>query len=130
MNFSINTSALSKIQTDLLVVQLFEGENKFEPKTRELDAALDGLITEVVRYGDFTGKSGQTLLLFTAGKVAARRVLLVGLVKRASYDLEKHRSAIAASATAIQKYRIKNLAVASTIVLPKRANMETAIQNL
>ena len=118
MNFSINTSALSKIQTDLLVVQLFEGENKFEPKTRELDAALDGLITEVVRYGDFTGKSGQTLLLFTAGKVAARRVLLVGLGKRASYDLEIRPSAIAASANAIQKYRIQNLALAETIVLP------------
>jgi leucyl aminopeptidase len=44
-----------------------------------VDGALTGLLSEVARAEGFTGAAGQQLLVHTHGKIAAARVLLVGL---------------------------------------------------
>ncbi len=44
-----------------------------------VDAALDGLLSELAAAEGFTGGSGQTLSIHTHGKLPATRVLLVGL---------------------------------------------------
>ena len=44
-----------------------------------VDAALSGLLSDVAATEGFTGAAGQTLSVHTHGKIAAARVLLVGL---------------------------------------------------
>lgn len=44
-----------------------------------VDGALSGLLSEVARAEGFSGAAGQQLLVHTHGKIAAARVLLVGL---------------------------------------------------
>ena len=52
-----------------------------------MDRALGGAISDVIAAGDFTGKSGETLVLYTRGAIPAGRVLVVGLGEAAKFDL-------------------------------------------
>ena len=51
----------------------------FCPSTKEVDQALDGLITSMYANGEFKGNVGETVQIYTMGKLAARRVIVVGL---------------------------------------------------
>jgi leucyl aminopeptidase len=63
--------------------------------------------------GDFSGKSGQTALLYDPQGLAARRLLLVGLGKRGKYGLEAIRRA---AATAARRARALKLDEASFLL--------------
>lgn len=71
--------------TPLAAIGLFEGETAPE------------LIASLFETADFTGRSKQTLLLYTRDGAAARRVLLLGLGKREKLtpDLQRELAAIA-----------------------------------
>ena len=44
-----------------------------------LDTKTNGYIKKLIKNGDFSGKSGETLMLFNIPKLTAERILLVGL---------------------------------------------------
>jgi len=52
-----------------------------------------GRLSAVLRSGDFKGKSGESLLLYPDGGVAAKRLLLVGLGEEAALDADAFRRA-------------------------------------
>jgi hypothetical protein len=60
------------------VVGVYEGR-KLSASALELDAASGHALRDVLGRGDLDGKLGATLLLQRIPKVAAERVLLVGL---------------------------------------------------
>lgn len=76
-----------------LVVGCFEGEAASDPLVRALDASLDGSLSELIGQGEFSGKANKSLLVHTLGKVAAERLLLVGLGKRRDVKAERFRRA-------------------------------------
>lgn len=49
------------------------------PATREVDQLLDGLIIDILTNGEFKGNLGETTQIYTMGKLAARRVIIVGM---------------------------------------------------
>ncbi len=49
------------------------------PAAREVDHLLDGLLTTMYENGEFKGNLGEVTQIYTMGKMAARRVLMVGL---------------------------------------------------
>jgi len=74
------------------LVFLFK-DGKLKGQASKLDKANEGLLKELYRSKDFTGESGQTLLLhgFTDG--ANTRILLVGLGDRDTADAGKWQKA-------------------------------------
>lgn len=127
MNISTTTETLSKTTSDLLIIRFFEEKPILEPKYKELDAALVGLLSKILKARDFRGKLGETLLLFTGGQIPSPRLLLLGMGKRKEYDLEKLRIAVAAVAAIVQKHKIQHLAFALTKTLSPKVSMgETA----
>ena len=81
-------TALDEVPTGLLVVGLHAGEEPPASVRAAAEPALSG--------GDFSGKEGETAMLYT--DLAAPRLLLVGLGERSSFTLDRLRriSAIAA----------------------------------
>ena len=67
----------------------------------------------MIAAGDFTGKSGETLVLYTRGAIPAGRVLVVGLGEAAKFDLRAARNA---AATAARKARDLGVKTVATIV--------------
>src|SRR3712207_2446742 len=77
VRIGVKTAAPEEVEADLLAVGVHAGEGPPE----NLSAAAQ----PAVASGDFTGKRGQTSLLYAGGGLAAGRFLLVGLGDRSSF---------------------------------------------
>lgn len=113
MDIQLKQANITEVTADLIVVNLFQGVTHPGGATGAADRALGGAISDVIAGGDFTGKSGEALVLYTRGAIPAPRVLVVGLGESAKFDLAAVR---AASATAARKARDLGAKTVATIV--------------
>jgi len=110
MEIKVKKGALSKQKTPCLVLGAFVGKLA-TPALTELDGALDGAITRAAREKEFTGKQGQSLLIHSARRLAAERVLLVGLGKEKGAGDERLRQGVANATTFLQGKQIGSFAI-------------------
>lgn len=73
------------IETDILVVNLFEGEKTTDDTANKY----------AVEEDNFEGKFGETYLLHTYGKEPYRKVLVIGFGKKEEFNSNKLREAVA-----------------------------------
>jgi leucyl aminopeptidase len=66
---------------------------RLPPRLGAVDRALGGRLSAVLQSGDFKAKTGESLLLYPNGDVAAKRLLLVGLGEEAALDADAFRRA-------------------------------------
>ena len=97
MEFSIKTGSPEKQRSGCIVVGVFEGRRQSDAFT-QLDTASNGFLSELLKRGDLTGKSGSTLLLHQIAGIRAERVLLVGLGKPAKLSEKVYRDAVRSAA--------------------------------
>jgi len=102
-----------KQKTSCLILSVLEG--KSTPLVKEVDLALQGLISNALRSREFSGKRRQTLLLHTGGKLLCERVLLLGLGKGKGHAGETLRQAAATAAKFLADRNIPDCAM----VLPE-----------
>ncbi len=69
----------AKCETDLLVVGLFSDVKGLDKLNAELNKKLDGAIERLIALGDFKGKEGTNAIIYSDGKIGAKRLMLVGL---------------------------------------------------
>jgi leucyl aminopeptidase len=103
-------AAAQSLSVDALAVPIAGGE-RLQGGAMELDTALGGLITDVVRSGEHRGRHNETLPLPTGGRIAARRVLLYGLGSVADLDGQRLRYAHHEMVRAARGYGYGRLAV-------------------
>ena len=104
--------AMDECKTDLLCVGQFAETKTLDKTTKQLDAKLDGALAQVIELGDFKGEAGSTALVYTGGKIGAKRVLLVGLGDKKKAKPDALRKAAAVAAKRAVAIKAKNLAVA------------------
>lgn len=90
--------------TDLLTLGLWEEDPLLSP------------LADLIEPGDWSGKAKQTLVIYPRGAVPARRVLLIGLGKRSSADLEQVREVAAIAAQRARELRVERFAFALPVV--------------
>ena len=89
MEFSVRTGSLETQRTDCLVVGVYEGgRHPFD---------------DAVAHGDLDGKLGATLLLYDVPKMAAKRVLLVGLGREREFGEASYLTALSSAVKALRK---------------------------
>jgi len=104
------TGNLALIDTDLLIVPVFDGERLAETMPR-VDAATDGEAARATSSGEFKGRLGEFFVTPTRkGSWNAARVALAGAGKREDFDLERLRKVATASALAARARRASRLA--------------------
>jgi leucyl aminopeptidase len=81
MDVRVKQSRVENEPAEVLVLSHFDGEPGLQEQAATVDRALQGAIRDLLKSGEFQGKSNQTVLLHTQGKIFAKRVLLVGLGK-------------------------------------------------
>lgn len=86
------------VKDKAIVVNLFRGVQKPGGATGAVDEALGGMITDLIRGGDLTGKFKEAILFRTSGKVPAERVLVVGLGRKERFTLDRIREVSAKAA--------------------------------
>jgi len=100
MKISLSTGRITEFPADAIVVNLFEGVTAPGGATGAVDHALGGLITRLITAGEIKGRLNQTTVIHTQGRLAAERVIVVGLGKAADFTLDRVRQAAASAAKA------------------------------
>ena len=80
MEFSIKQGNPEKLRSGCVVVGVYEG-GKLSAAAQFLDKAAKHVLSDMIAFGDMSGKCASTLLLHKLPGIAAERVLLVGLGK-------------------------------------------------
>ena len=96
MQFGITAGSPGKQRTGCIVVGVYEGR-KLSPSAMELDSASGHVLEDIARRGDLEGRLGTTLLLHDVPKVAAERVLLVGLGRQREFLEDSYHTALRAA---------------------------------
>ncbi|OHB67254.1 MAG: hypothetical protein A2Y77_00720 [Planctomycetes bacterium RBG_13_62_9] len=77
-----------------------------------LDEKLGGSIDRLAKLGDFTGKPRTHAVLYSKGKIAAQRVMLVGLGEQKKATLDTLRRATATAAGKAVDMKVKRISLA------------------
>ena len=92
MKIKVETTDITSVDTQALVVNLFKGVKAPGGATGAVDRALDGAISSLIEDGEITGKKGELTLLHTMGKITPARVVVAGLGNADEFDAEAVRS--------------------------------------
>ena len=110
VRIGVREAAPEEVSAGLLAIGLYKGEDAPDGVRAAAEPALSG--------GDFTGKKGETALLYA--DLAAPRLLLVGLGDRSTLTLETLRRIAASAAKRARALGVREAA----LVLPDAAGVE------
>ncbi|HEU4847088.1 MAG TPA: M17 family peptidase N-terminal domain-containing protein, partial [Rubrobacteraceae bacterium] len=99
--------AAEDLAAEMLAVGLFKGQ---------APEGLGDAAAKVVSSGDFTGKEGETALLYGQDGLGAARLLLLGLGERERFDLERLRRASATAAKRARNLKLHDAAFSLPLV--------------
>ncbi|MBI5287954.1 MAG: leucyl aminopeptidase [Chloroflexi bacterium] len=112
MQVRVASGDIATYDAPCIVVHLFEGITAPGGGTGAVDAALGGMISDLIQSGDIRGKDGELTMIHTFGKLAAPRVLVAGLGKSSEFTVDKVRDL---SASIARHLRAKRVAEYATI---------------
>lgn len=110
MKIFVKKGELVDTKSQAIILPLFEESKKLTGIALEIDKLCDGLISEIINNGDFEGKPSQVSVIYSGGKLPAKRIALIGLGKQKEFDLEKLRSAFASIMRHLRGMNIKEAA--------------------
>ena len=101
-----------KKHLEAVAVFIFEDQLPAGGIVSLIDQAANGVIEQIWRQNDFSGKLYQTATLYPQGDVHIRRIILVGLGKKEEFSADKMRNASAKAGQTARSLKVKSLAVA------------------
>ena len=140
MRVLVEKANLVEFTSEASVVFHFEQGKRLEGAAELLDRSSGGLISDVIAGGDFEGKLFQISVIYTkrGGPIPARRIVVVGLGKKADFNLEKLRGAFSKAACQVRELNLKGFATSmdigvgglTTIVQPLDRVTEAAVEGV
>ena len=101
LEFSTKVAEPDKLATDALVVGIYES-GKLSESAAAVDRAAKGLITELIKRKDVSGKLGATRVLVKPAGLACERLVLVGFGKEQELGAKGYREAVHAAVSALK----------------------------
>lgn len=132
MKFTVKPTEVTKIEADVVAIFAEAGKSGFAltKEALSLDKALEGELSETAATEDFEGKPSETLLIHAHGKLAAKRVLLVGLGKLFDLKVKDLQKIGAVISRAAKKVAAKKIAVAVSPKLSEKFGPQKTVENL
>ena len=126
VNVKTRRVELATCKTDMLVVGRFSDAGDPGPIIRALDEKLDGGIEWLAKIGDFTGKPKTYAVVYSNGRIGAKRLLLLGLGERKKATLDTLRKAAATAASRAVEMKVKHVSLALHPSFADRLDMQAA----
>ena len=101
---------IAKLKVDVAAIGVFS-DVKPDAFLEKLDCLLDGAISRLKKIGDFKASAGSSIFVYTHGKIAAERVLLVGLGEKQKKTADNVRQVAAKAAFEAVNVKAKTLAI-------------------
>lgn len=130
MKFSTKTGLPQSLSTDALILGVFE-KGEQPAVTAATDKAANGLIGRLQKQGDFTGKTGTTLVVRHPEGLKAERLVLVGLGDAAEFNnktwTQANRTALTTVLGTTASDALNTLATLAVADLPATARLRQAV---
>jgi leucyl aminopeptidase len=110
MDVKVKLGRIEREPAEVLVLTHYEGDSSLQEEAAVVDKALSGALRDLLKSGEFQGKSQQTVLFHTQGRIQAKRVLLVGLGKRQAARLDTVRQAMGIAAKRVRQAGARSFA--------------------
>ncbi|MBI2822711.1 MAG: leucyl aminopeptidase [Acidobacteria bacterium] len=94
MKLEVKVAKLQEIETDIVIIPLFEDEDRGSPDFVLLKDGTDGLVVEVLGSGEFRARTGDFYMIPHPRGLRARRLLLCGAGRRSFYGADVIRQCI------------------------------------
>jgi leucyl aminopeptidase len=91
LRLEVEGGALDRARAEVAVVTLFEGERPLRGGAGRADWRLCGLLADLVAAGRLQGRAGEAALLPTSRRLAAPRLLVLGLGAPRRFEAEPAR---------------------------------------
>lgn len=111
MKASIIKDNIKDIMADALVVGIYKGVKSLNTDLAGIDKQLDSVISDMVSSGNFGGKEGETLLIYTLGKIPAKKILLLGLGKEEDFEANTIRKVVGKAVKQLEKSKTDTAAI-------------------
>ena len=108
MKIQVKKGYLAAEKSEAVITGVFEGAKKLTGAAAALDWAMGGLISGLLKSGDFTGKLHKTAALYPK-ELNLKRIVLVGLGKEKELTPDKLRGAAAAGARAVRDLGVSGM---------------------
>ena len=103
----------NEIDAEGLAIAVFKDEKAGNGLLKTLDAAVDGMIADVIESEEFTAKQGETAYFHVSSKsLKARRVLLIGCGERSSYKAVQITQMAGTATRFLRGKNVKTVAIA------------------
>lgn len=112
MRISVTDKPIIELETDAVMVGVFEGAEDLNDTARELDEAMGGMIRSLIESGDVRGKQRETTVLYPSTGLPWKRLILVGLGKAELLNVDSFRQAMATGAKEAHKRGARRIALA------------------
>ncbi len=119
MEFSIKNGGPERARAGCIIVGVFE-PRKLTLAGAALDRAARGQLSAALKRGDMEGKAGTTLMLHQLPRIAAARVLLVGLGREREFDDGKFRTAVSKAISALKQTGVTDAALCLSATVRER----------
>jgi len=105
MDYSIESSPLDKLQSDCLLVGIYENQ-QLSPAATQLDSQFGGLLSKLIGRGDIRGKNAETLLINNLPDGNIARIVLLGFGERGKVTRKQYRKALAAAIKIVKDSKV------------------------
>ncbi|MFA5554769.1 MAG: leucyl aminopeptidase [Phycisphaerae bacterium] len=109
---------------EMLCIGCFADDKKLNSVCKQLDDKLNGALSQIMKLGDFKGNEKSHALIYSGGKISAKRIMLVGLGERKKAHLDTLRTGAAYAAN--QAVNIKTKTIGLALHQPFDGLLETA----
>jgi leucyl aminopeptidase len=110
LKFQVKFGDAGSAVCDAVVIGLLEGTKVLSGPVAAIDKGLGGVISDLLKRGEVKGKTNETHVVYTLGKIPARMVLVAGLGKKKEVGADKVRSVMGESARVFRRHRCKSVA--------------------
>ena len=101
MNYSVTSNLAAKDATgDCLLVAVYK-DGQLSAAAKSIDYASNGAISDLLAFGDFSGKAEQTHTLYSLSGVTAKRIVLVGCGDPTAFDAFTLKKCVSSAAAAV-----------------------------
>jgi len=126
MEMAVSAESVGQYQGDAVVVEVVHKALLSGP-AGEANAALGGLIAQLMDAGEIRGKAGEVTILHTQGRLPAARVAVVGLGESSQVDLFVVRRAMGAAVRQLRDRGCHRVATTLAQDLPVAVRLEAAV---
>ena len=110
MEISCLKSEVGLVNTEALIINVFEGVEVPGGATGSIDTLIGGKISRLISSGEITGKKNEITIIHTFGEFEFERVIICGLGKQEKFNYDSIRQIMAITMRQLRKIKVKNVA--------------------